>query len=202
MIPVTLQSEPPEFDAQVRQPGLAWLASRGIGLSGPPPKGLHLPTYWSATNRALWQVYAGTCAYLAIYFEWVSGASSTDHFVAKSRNVGLAYEWSNYRLSCLGANRNKGKFDDVLDPIGLAAETFELNLVSGAIHPHRELAARQGPKAVALARKTIARLQLDSPECLAMRQRHFSQYLRHKDPDTLRELSPFVWFEAQRQGLL
>lgn len=35
-----------------------------------------------------------------------------------------------------------------------------------------------------------------------MRQRHFRQYLRHKDPQTLKEHSPFVWYEPHRQGLL
>ena len=96
----------------------------------------------------------------------------------------------------------KNKFDDVLDPIGMAPDTFELNLASGAIKPERTLAARQGKPAAALARKTIRRLKLDSPEHRKMRLRHYNQYLRHKDPVTLQELSPFVWYEAQRQGLL
>ncbi|EFK95099.1 conserved hypothetical protein, partial [sediment metagenome] len=138
------------------------------------------------------------CAYLAIYFEWVSGASSTDHFIAKSRNAGDSYEWNNYRLSCLGANRNKGRFDDVLDPIGLPANTFVLNLASGEIGPNPELDAEQKK----LARKTIQRLKLDSPDHRAMRVKHFFRYLRGKDEQALKELSPFVWYEAQRQGLL
>lgn len=202
VIPVAMQPEPANFDVDVRQPGLIWLAANGIAVPGPAPKTPKLPAYWSVTNKALWDVYQGTCAYLAIYFEWVTGASSTDHFVAKSRDVGQAYEWSNYRLSCLGPNRNKNKFDDVLDPVGLAAGTFELNLASGEVKPERTLAARHGKAAVALARKTIRRLKLDSPEHKQMRARHYSQYLRHKDSATLRELSPFVWQEAQRQGLL
>lgn len=53
-----------------------------------------------------------------------------------------------------------------------------------------------------LARKTIRRLKLDSPEHNAMRARHYARYLRGKDAQTLKELSPFVWYEAQRQGLL
>lgn len=198
MMPVTLQAEPADFDANVRQPGLAWLAAQGIATNGPLPKKVKIPAYWSHSNQSLWEAYDGVCAYLAIYFEWVTGASSTDHFVAKSRDVGQAYEWSNYRLSCLGPNRNKNKYDDVLDPIGLAADTFVLNLVSGEISANRNL---DKPAAV-LARKTIKRLKLDSPEHNRMRQRHYNQYLRHKDAQTLKELSPFVWYEAQRQGLL
>lgn len=198
MIPVAAQPEPVEFDGEVRQPGVAWLAAKGISGNGPIPKGTKLPNYWSNSNRALWRAYDGVCAYLAIYFEWVTGAGSTDHFVAKSKHAGQAYEWSNFRLSCLGPNRNKNKFDDVLDPIGLALDTFELNLVSGEIRPGAALASAQAR----LARKTIKRLKLDSPEHNQMRQRHYSQYLRHKHAQTLKELSPFVWYEANRQGLL
>ena len=114
MIPVTLQQEPHDFDACVRQPDRDWLDSHGIALNSPPPKAAELPNYWTRSNRQLWDAYSGVCAYLSIYFEWVTGAASTDHFVAMSRNAGDAYEWNNYRLSCLGPNRNKGKFDDVL----------------------------------------------------------------------------------------
>jgi uncharacterized protein (TIGR02646 family) len=198
MIPVFPQPEPDDFDEIVRQPGLARLSAHSIALTGAVPKATTLPAYWAHSNKALWSAYGGVCAYLAIYFEWVIGASSTDHFVAKSKVAGQAYEWSNYRLSCLGANRNKNRFDDVLDPIGLTPNTFELNLVSGEILPRPSL----DKPAATLARKTIKRLKLDSADHNQMRQRHYGRYLRNKDVQTLRELSPFVWYEAQRQGLL
>jgi hypothetical protein len=198
MIPVSLQPAPVDFDVKVRQKGLAWLANKGIALNHAPPKASALPNYWSHSNRQLWDAYSGVCAYLAIYFEWATGASSTDHFVAKSRHAGDAYEWDNYRLSCLGANRNKNKFDDVLDPIGLSPDTFVLNLASGAVSPNPALPAAQK----LLARKTSKRLKLDSPDNNAMRAKHFVRYLRNKDEETFKELSPFVWYEARRQGLL
>lgn len=198
MIPIRLQPEPVDFAVKVRQKGLNWLANKGIALNAAPPKASALPNYWSHSNRQLWDAYSGVCAYLAIYFEWATGASSTDHFVAKSKHAGDAYEWNNYRLSCLGANRNKNKFDDVLDPIGLSPETFALNLASGEVNPNTVLTAAQK----ILARKTIKRLKLDSPDNNAMRAKHFVRYLRNKDEETLKELSPFVWYEANRQGLL
>jgi len=198
MIPVTLQPEPADFDQRVRQPGRDWLANQGIALNAAPPRAADLPNYWTRSNRQLWEAYSGVCAYLAIYFEWVTGAASTDHFVAKSRHAGDAYEWGNYRLSCLGPNRNKGRFDDVLDPIGLQADTFVLNLSSGEIRPNPSLDNEQRKA----ARKTIRRLKLDSSDHNTMRARHFSRYLRGKDQQALKELSPFVWYEAQRQGLL
>jgi uncharacterized protein (TIGR02646 family) len=198
MIPVALQPEPTDFDSEVRQKGTAWLALNGITPGVAAPKGTKFSTYWSYSNKQLWSVYSGVCAYLAIYFEWPSGAASTDHFVPKSLRPDLAYEWSNFRLSCLAPNRLKNKYNDVIDPMVLAANTFELNLVTGEIRPNSSLLAMQMQD----AKKTIKRLKLDSPEHNNMRQRHYNQYLRHKDEQTLRELSPFVWHEADRQGLL
>ncbi len=198
MIPVTLQPEPSNFDADVRQPGITWLNSKGIALNAPPPAKTKFKPCWQACTEQLWESYSGTCAYLAIFFEFSTGAASTDHFIAKSKDAGQAYEWNNYRLSALGPNRNKNKFDDVLDPIGLAPDTFELNLSNGKISPNKALP----PKAKAEARKTITRLKLDSPTNRKMRARHFLNYLRNNDEVGLRELSPFVWYEAKRQGLL
>lgn len=198
MIPVTLQPEPSDFDESVRQKGHAWLAINGITQNTAPLIASALPNYWRKSNKELWNAYSGVCAYLAIYFEWGLGASSTDHFVAKSKHAGDAYEWKNYRLSCLGANRNKHKFDDVLDPIGLAFDMFFLNLANGHIRANPRL---NGVDKAAI-KKTIARLKLNSAEHKEMRAKHFVRYLRKKDEESLKELSPFVWYESQRQGLL
>jgi uncharacterized protein (TIGR02646 family) len=198
MIPVKLQPEPDEFDMKVRKRGHSWIKKNGLALNQKKPKTLSLPAYWRDSNKQLWEAYSGVCAYLAIYFEWVTGANSTDHFIAKSRHVGDAYEWKNFRLSCLDANRKKNIWDDVLDPIGLADSTFLLNLASGEIRPNLGLHANRREAAQA----TINRLKLDSPEHRKMRAAHFSQYLHHKHEKTLKDLNPFVWYEAQRQGLL
>lgn len=198
MIPVTLQQEPVGFDVNVRQKGQCWLIDHGFVLCASAPPKTKLPNCWSWSNELLWKAYSGTCAYLAIYFEWPTGASSTDHFVPKSKHVGLAYEWDNYRLSCLSPNRNKNKYLDVLDPVGLAPDTFVLNLVSGRIKPNPLLVDPQRTAAL----KTIKRLKLNSAHHKAMRARHFSEYIAHGHQPTLQKYSPFVWYEASRQGLL
>lgn len=198
MIPVTLQPEPTDFDTEVRQKGHAWLGARGIALNSAPPKASKLPSYWSRSNKQLWEAYSGICGYLAIFFEWGTGASSTDHFIAKSLNAGDAYEWSNYRLSCLGPNRNKNKFDDVLDPIGLASNIFVINFASGKITPNPILS----PAQKSAARKTIRRLKLDSPDINKMRAQHYSDYLTGDcSLNFLLRKSPFVHAEIVRQGL-
>ena len=198
MIPVELQPEPPDFDENVRQRGRSWLANNGVEPEAHPPNPAALPPYWRRSNRQLWDAYSGVCAYLAIYFEWCTGAASTDHFVVKSRQAGDAYEWRNYRLSCLAANRNKGRFDDILDPVGLEPNTFVLDLATGRIKPNPRL---DGPRR-SEAEGTIARLKLDSAEHNEMRAKHFARYVEGRDERTLTELSPFVWQEARRQNLL
>lgn len=121
-----------------------------------------------------------------------------DGYIAKSSCAGDAYQWSNYRLACLGANRNKNRFDDVLDPFLIKPDTFELNLANGQIKPGPLLTDDERQA----AQKTIDRLHLDTAQHRRMRQNAFTRYLRKKDEVTLMELSPFVWYEAKRQGLL
>lgn len=199
MIPVVLQPEPVNFDADVRQPGQQWLIAKGIALNAIPPDPSKLPTHWRAYNKVLWNSYGGVCAYLAIYFEWPLGAYSTEHFVAKSQHAGMAYEWDNYRLASLGPNRKKNKFDDVLDPIGLAPNTFILNLASGKIRVNPLLVGQQ----LLDAEATMKRLKLKDPILDEMRYRHFFQYVSGRiDAAYFEEHSPFVWYEAQRQNLL
>ncbi|WLH69689.1 hypothetical protein [Pseudomonas sp. FP2309] len=197
VIPVALRPEPNDFNVEVRQKGLAWLAKHNIHLNSAPPKASKLPRYWAHSNLQLWKAYSGTCAYLAIYFEWSTGASSTDHFIAKSTRAGDAYEWDNYRLSCLGANRSKGAHS-VLDPIGLTPNTFFLNLAKGNIRVNPALATLDKKH----ARRTMTRLKLNAPELKAARARHYQEYTEHKHQKTFKKLSPFVWYEANRQGLL
>ncbi|AYH49702.1 hypothetical protein B6N31_19645 [Dickeya fangzhongdai] len=201
MIPVVLQAEPDDFDVEVRQRGHNWLSKKGIALNAPPPKASDLPSYWTHSNYSLWESYCGVCAYLAIYFEWVTGASSTDHFVAKSHNAVDAYEWNNYRLSSLGPNRNKNDFDDVLDPISLQPDTFVINFLSGEISPNYALYPNGSPYATQ-AESTISRLRLDSQEHRRMRTRHFEKYINGDwSLNSLKDDSPFVYAEIVRQGL-
>lgn len=126
---------------------------------------------------------------------------TTDHFVPKSKEPGRAYEWANFRLACWRANGRKLDHDDVLDPIGLQPGTFHLNLADGSIRPNPGLDAPLKER----ARKTITRLRLDVRSFVKARD-GLSGYLRNGGDDhaqeVLRQVSPFVWCEATRQGLL
>ncbi len=199
MIPVHPQPEPNAFNDEVRIPGLKWLRENGIALDGPPPESASLPALWRNMMKELWVSYGKVCAYLCIYICWPTGAVTTDHFVAKSRNAGLAYEWLNYRLCCLGANRRKNRFDDILDPFEIEPDTFFLHCASGEIFTNPALPVGSKEK----AEETIRRLNLNDPMTQDMRAEHFGKCMKGRwSEEELKEQSPFVWYEARRQGWL
>jgi uncharacterized protein (TIGR02646 family) len=199
MIPVTPQPPPAKFDEKVRQPGLAWLIKKNINLTAHLPSNTNPHPYWRECLDDLHKSYAGICAYLAMYIDPVTGAVTTDHFVAKSANAGLIYEWSNYRLACGKMNARKRAFDDVMDPFTLPADVFRLELVSGRIFVNPSITG----DLVLEAEATIERLNLDSSIYRSRRYAYYQEYLDdHHNLALLRKYSPFVYYEAQRQGLL
>ena len=199
MIPVQAQPEPKAFDADVRQKGLAYLRKQSFPLDQPLPPKADIEPYWRACLTDLHRAYGGVCAYVGVFFERVMGGGSVDHFIAKSSNAGLAYEWKNYRLACSTMNSRKRDYDDVLDPFFLARDLFRLQLSTGHIYPNPTLDAA----AMRIVEETIERLGLDDPQCREMRARWYQDYLEHQLPsDYLKNKAPFVWTEASRQGLL
>jgi uncharacterized protein (TIGR02646 family) len=196
VIPVNLAAEPPNFNAEVRQPGLAFLKNNNIAPDTPLPNGTQIPPLWQGKwNQTLWRSYSGVCAYLALYFEFATGASSTDHFVPKSLMPGLAYEWRNYRLACLAINRKKSTFTDIMDPFEITPDTFTLRLVDGVIRPNKQKTA----EVQQAAQRTIDRLNLNSPEHTEWRSRHFNELIKGERQSYT---SPFVHHEMERQRLL
>ncbi len=199
MIPVSPQGEPENFDQDVRQPGLRWLRDQNLDPGAEKPPSLELKPFWTRCLPALHDAYQGVCAYLAIFFELSTGAATTDHFLAKSKHMGRAYEWLNLRLACLSMNRNKGVSGQILDPFEIHPDTFRLELSTGEIYPNPELP----PALFEAANTTIRLLGLDEPIHRKMRARHFQDHAEKGVPaDHLADQSPFVFLEAQRQNLL
>ena len=204
MIPVRPQTPPKNFDAKVRVPGLAWLATNNIPLAGKIPKGTKLPPHWRSVLPALHKKYDGVCAYLCVFDHRETGGVSTDHYVAKSRAAGQAYEWSNYRLACTAMNTKKRDYATVVDPFTLPGDSYRLDLVTGKMFPNPAL-----PEATQrVLRVSMRRLGLDRPN-RAMRAKYVGEYIAMRGPapnpaveDHLKRHAPFVWYEAQRQGLL
>jgi uncharacterized protein (TIGR02646 family) len=199
MIHVAAQPEPASFDIEVRQKGLAWLRKRKIVLDQPLPPKTTIEPYWRHCLDDMHASYDGCCAYLAVFFERVTGGGSVDHFIAKSQRADLAYEWSNYRLACSRMNSRKREYDDVLDPFVIETGWFHLEPVSGRIFPDPQLPDEQRQAVQA----TIDRLGLDDAGNREMRARHYQEYREgFYTAEFLKKRSPFVWMEANRQGLL
>jgi hypothetical protein len=197
LIPVIPQPEPSDFDQKVRQPGQAWIAAKGLDPKKRVPKKTKIEPYWRESLDDLHQAYGGVCAYLCVYIERAS-PPTVDHFVSKIERLDLAYEWDNYRLAFSMLNSKKGEFQDVLDPFTLTPNTFELDLFDGSISPAKHL----GTAVTGAALATIIRLNLDAPIWRNARLRYWQIYISNRDSTFLRDHSPFVWLEAQRQGLL
>jgi uncharacterized protein (TIGR02646 family) len=155
--------------------------------------------YWRHCLDEMHVSYDGCCAYLAVFFERVTGGGSVDHFIAISQRADLAYEWSNYRLACSRMNSRKREFDDVLDPFEVEDGWFHLEPVSGRIFPNPQLPDDQ-QRAV---KATIDRLGLDDAGNREMRARHYQEYREgFYTAEFLKKRSPFVWMEIDRQDLL
>lgn len=200
MIPVQEQPEPQTFNENVRLKGLAHLGAKGYALGKTLPENAEITPYWRGECLTdLHKAYQGICAYLCIFVERCTGGISVDHFVAKSANAGLAYEWRNYRLACSIMNSRKREYSDVLDPFALAPGLFRLQLSTGHIYPNPDIDALP----MRIVEETIERLGLDDGICRDLRARWYQEYLEyHLPPDYLKKKSPFVWLEAHRQGLL
>jgi uncharacterized protein (TIGR02646 family) len=198
MIPVVAQPEPPSFDAKVRQKGRAWMQANHFDPAQPFPPKTKIKPYWTDCLSDLHTAYSGICAYMCVYIDKVTGAKTVDHFAAKSKATAQeAYEWQNYRLVCALMNSRKNDFSDVLDPFQMSDSTFTLDLLSGRI------AANPQHQDAVLAEQAIKRLNLNHSECCELRVQWFQDYFAKRiASDYLKQKSPFVWQEAERQGLL
>lgn len=205
MIRVSPQPEPSDFALKVTLPGEQWLKDQKWYDTSRPndyqkaPKRTEFPPFWTGISKEIYDAYNGICAYLGIYFEYVSGASSVDHFLPKTKFPGLAYKWMNYRLSCLGINRRKNSNTNILDPFEIEDDWFDVDMQTGAIYPNLlledDLKAR--------VQDTIDELGLDQQVYREMRHRHVLHALKREIKESyLRETSPFIWKVLKRHGLI
>ncbi|WP_218060801.1 hypothetical protein, partial [Aeromonas sp. EERV15] len=125
---------------------------------------------------------------------------TVDHFVAKSKNRKLAYEWSNYRLSAACVNTAKGVLD-VVDPFEVQDGWFELDFATLDVQRRHGAPNAQHPKIDA----TLSLLNLR--DCRQQREEYVTSY--HLGPGEsgidlvyLEHRAPFIASELRRQGLL
>jgi hypothetical protein len=192
LIPVDPADEPADFDATVRQRGAVFLASE------PRPRKWKNKEFWLAALPNLYESYKRTCAYTAQWIPRIEGVATVDHFVPKSREPQLAYEWSNFRLTSLKMNSRKREHQDVLDPFQIKAGTFHLEFPSLIVKPNPDLPHDLKRKAAS----TIKRLKLNSDNnCITSRLEWLLPYCEGQTTfEELARRAPFIAYELDRQG--
>ena len=194
MIFIQEQPEPPQFEEEVRMPGRGFLEQ----VPNPSTEQWKSRSYWQRILGELYDGYDGICAYTCHWIAPVTGVDTVDHFVPKSVESDLAYEWSNYRLVCARMNGRKGTKQDVLDPFVLRDYTFTLDFPSLQIRPSGDCAAELASKAQA----TILRLKLNDALCVKARWTYVRDYCKAMISfDYLAQCAPFIHREIVRQGL-
>ena len=132
MIQVTPKNEYPGFDADVRTPGAAFLAT----CPTPTSEQFKRKNFWSKAARELHAAYSGLCAYTAMY---LPQQGSVDHFLPKATRPDLAYEWSNFRLAGGKVNNSKGNLTDILDPFQVQDDWFFMDIPACLLRPNPAL---------------------------------------------------------------
>ena len=194
MISVREQPEPPQFDADVRGPGQRFLQQ----TRSPSSDDWRSRSYWRKVLTEMHGAYMGICAYTCHWIAYDTGSATVDHFVAKSIEPRLAYEWSNYRLACGRMNGRKGRHQDVLDPFRLPRHVFELDFPSLQIVPSVENA----DDLLAKAESTIARLGLNDELSVKARWGYVRDYCAsYITLEFLEYNAPFIFMEIVRQNL-
>jgi 5-methylcytosine-specific restriction endonuclease McrA len=132
VIGVVPQLEHPEFDAAVRIPGTAFLAT----CPSPTSDQFKKKNFWTKSLNDLNAAYSGICAYTAMY---LPDKGSVDHFLPKASHPHLAYEWNNFRLASSRVNNSKGNLTTIIDPFEVQDNWFYMDVPSCLIKSNPDL---------------------------------------------------------------
>lgn len=152
---------PSNFEANVRVPGMIFLSAN----PNPTKTQWKAHRYWQYIHEDMHKSLKGICSYCGSFTPFRSGGSgvdhtSIDHYIPKSIDKTIAYEWSNYRLCRTKLNVRKDNFLDVLDPYCVNTGDFRINFSNFFIFPADSLEPGEKIK----VEKCIARLQLNSDD--------------------------------------
>ena len=198
MITVVPRPEPNDFNKKVRVSGQNFLA-----IFPNPTK-----DDWKKRGKKIWQraskqlrdEYDKICAYSAI---WVpSGEKSIDHFIPRSADKTLAFEWSNFRF-CLDIINQYKSSEIILDPFKIGMNWFVIDFDLNLVRPNKENEELDSDL-LAEIDDTITKLQLNE-YILQQRRLHWIHAYYKGMPATiegLRRKAPFIAYELERQGLV
>jgi hypothetical protein len=192
MIPVAKQQEPEYFNEKVRMPGQRFLKN----IPSPTSRQFQRHNYWKHIKDDLYNLYRNICAYTG---EWLPATStSVDHFIPKSKESQLAYEWDNYRLTTGIMNNNKGEAIGLIDPFDVQTGWFVLVLPGCDIKPCTTLDEIDSKK----VDHTINVLKLNSSERTNKRYCIIQDYINNYITfDFLKRNYPYIACELERQGV-
>jgi len=192
MIGVAQQPEYPGFNAEVRLPGAAFLASNPHPNSDQFKK----KNFWNKAAKELHAAYAGVCAYTAMY---LTNQGSVDHFLPKTTHPQLAYEWSNYRLAGGRINSQKANQVGILDPFQVQNDWFFMDIPACLLRANPAL-----PKPLRnQISATINSLRLNDDDNYVQERCNILMDFAgaHVSTDFLQRRYPFVAKEVARQQL-
>lgn len=197
MIHVEEQPEPSNFKAKVMVPGQRFLQHNAHRTL----RSTEFKNYWKHCLNDLRDAYNGICAYTASYINVDAGHAigTVDHYIPKTEDRNLAYEWSNYRFCNPRVNENKDNSMDVLDPFHIQDGWFVIDFTTFRVNPADTL-----PDYLKNAiQQTIDQLRLNDDNRLAQpRANRVSEYINGEiSLDYLRRKYPFIAFELERQNL-
>ena len=192
MIPVQSKPEYPDFDAQVRQRGQAFLQRN----PSPNSREFRKHNYWTMALGNLYEAYDRVCAYTS---RELTHSGSVDHYRPKSKHPHLAYEWDNYRLARQTINARKGESEEVVDPFIVQQGWFTLDLPSCLIKPGQGLSREIRSK----VNSTINTLGLNRDEGLVGERCSLLINLAdgHVTLDYLNQHYRFLYIEVVRQDV-
>lgn len=205
MRPVDIKiPEPADFDHKVRQPGLASMA--GINVYEPLPDGTVLVAHWKNCLSDLREAFEGRCCFSGTYMR-PSEVIPVEHALPKKLHPNLAYEWSNFRYVSSRLNSRKSQ-KYILDPACMPrfADIYYLEFATGSISVNKAIKSNF-PHLFDSAEYTINELGLDGQLYRDERMEIWDDYQNSStkgsfEKDRLKKANNFVWYEADRQGLL
>lgn len=190
MIRVDSKPQPDDFEERVLLKGQAFLQEV------PRPRGKQWKNkeYWRDVIPDMMTAYDSICAYSSL---WIKPDQPTiDHYISRDEDPNLAYDWSNFRLARWRINTRKKNHTDVLDPFNIGQDWFILDFTTFEIHPNPELTEPQRQSVI----NTRNRLDLNHSDYCDVREAWFDAF--KNNIYKLREKSPFIAYEAERQGIL
>lgn len=194
MIPIQMAPEPEDFEAEVRQPGRAFLASIPAGGK----VDFRGREYWRRAGADLYRAYSAICAYTCHHVAADTGWRTVEHFRPKKVEPALAYEWFNFRFVCGRLNGAKGEHMDVADPFDIPIHMFTIDFPDLRVKPGLDAIGEK----LELARSTIRRLKLNDEICFFARFEYVFNYAKgHMSLDLLRYYAPFLARELERRNL-